>query len=152
LTIRPMVERDLDRVCAIEQAVFPVPWSRRSFRHELRDVPNSCLWVAEAGGSVVGYLISWLIEDELHIGNIAVAPGRQGGGVGTSLLGRSLVAAAESGATSATLEVRVGNARAIDLYTRFGFEPVAIRKGYYSNDGEDAMVMMKDMAHRGKKR
>jgi ribosomal-protein-alanine N-acetyltransferase len=140
-----MVEPDLARVCEIEEAVFPVPWSRSSFEHELREVRNSVLWVAVAKGSVIGYLISWLIEDELHIGNVAVEPGMQGGGVGAKLMRKSLRDAAGNGASSATLEVRFSNARAIELYERFGFRPVAIRKRYYSNDGEDALVMMKDL-------
>jgi ribosomal-protein-alanine N-acetyltransferase len=141
--IRSMKRSDLNRVCEIEEKVFPCPWSREAFEAEL--APDRCAfpWVAERDGRVVAYMISWLVEDELHIGNIAVEPSAQGEGVGQSLFTSCLDRAAERGVTRATLEVRVSNARAIALYERHGFVPVAMRMGYYSNDGEDAVVMLK---------
>jgi ribosomal-protein-alanine N-acetyltransferase len=141
LRIRRMAARDLDRVLAIEHAVFPAPWSRASFEGELRG-RNSVPWVAERDGEVVGYLISWRVADELHIGNIAVAPAVQRRGVGRRLLAHSLDDARAGGAAFATLEVRVSNDRAIALYESFGFRPVAMRRRYYSDTGEDALVMM----------
>jgi ribosomal-protein-alanine N-acetyltransferase len=147
--IRPMKARDLDRVCEIEEEVFPMPWSRSAFEVEL--APDRCAfpWVAELDGRVVAYLISWLVEDELHVGNIAVAPSLQGGGIGRDLFSYCLGRAVEQGVCRATLEVRVSNARAIALYESYGFIPVAIRKGYYSDSGEDAVVMLKTISREG---
>lgn len=141
--IRPMEGRDLNRVCEIEEEIFPMPWSRSAFETEL--APDRCAfpWVAEKDGEVVAYLISWLVEDELHVGNIAVAPALQGSGIGRALFAYCLARAIERGVRNATLEVRASNARAIALYESHGFIPVALRKGYYSDSGEDAVVMLK---------
>jgi ribosomal-protein-alanine N-acetyltransferase len=134
---------DLDRVCAIEEEIFPMPWSRASFESELATDRCAFPWVAEKEGNVVAYLVSWLVEDELHVGNIAVAPSQQGEGVGRALFAHCLERAFERGVTRATLEVRVSNARAIALYEDHGFIPVALRKRYYSDTDEDALVMLK---------
>ncbi len=143
LTIRRMRAADIDAVVEIERAVFPMPWSRRCFENELADGSRSLSWVAERDGAVVGYLVSWLVEDELHIGNVAVAPAAQCAGVGRSLLKNALEDAEERGVSCATLEVRMSNARAIGLYSKLGFIPVAMRKRYYSDNGEDALVMIR---------
>lgn len=142
-TVRPMLGTDVDRVCEIEQAVFARPWSRRSFESEVSGDPCSLPWVAEDDGVVVGYLIAWHVVDELHIGNLGVAPDRQGRGVASSLLAVALTAAAERGIEYAALEVRVSNERAIRLYERFGFRGVAIRKAYYEDNGENALIMLR---------
>ncbi len=142
LLIRPMATADLDGVLAIEHAVFPAPWPRASFEGELAG-SSSAPCVAERGGVVVGYLISWRVGDELHIGNIAVAPAAQREGIGRELLRFCLAAAASRGIAYATLEVRESNDQAIRLYETFGFRPVALRRRYYSDTGEDALVMMK---------
>lgn len=143
VSFRPLARGDLDRVCAIEEAVFPMPWSRDSFEAEVSDTSTSFHWVAEEGGRVVAYLISWLIEDELHIGNVAVAPARQGRGIGPALFDYCLGRAAARGVARATLEVRASNERAMSLYESRGFIPVAVRRGYYCDTGEDAIVMLK---------
>jgi ribosomal-protein-alanine N-acetyltransferase len=139
---------DLDRVLVIEHAVFPAPWTRRAFEAELKG-GASVPWVAERGGEVVGYLVSWRVADELHIGNIAVTPALQGRGIGRTLLEFCLRDAESGGAAYATLEVRVSNERAISLYETFHFRPVAMRRGYYSDTGEDALVMMKHFVGAG---
>jgi len=138
-----MAKGDLDAVCAIEQVVFSRPWARASFETEVSGDPRSLSWVADDRGAVVGYLVAWHVVDELHIGNLAVAPGTQGEGVGALLLARALADAADRGIEHAALEVRVGNERAIRLYERFGFEAVAIRKAYYEDNGENALVMFR---------
>ena len=147
--IRRLRRGDLGQVCRIEEEVFPMPWSRESFENELSDNGVSFSWVLESGGAVVGYLISWLVEDELHIGNIAVAPELQGSGLGRDLLERCLGEAAATGVSRATLEVRVTNERAIALYEKHGFRPIAFRRRYYSDTGEDALVMLKDFPQKG---
>jgi ribosomal-protein-alanine N-acetyltransferase len=138
-----MTQTDLDAVCAIEQAVFANPWSRASFEREVSGDPRSLPWVADDRGAVVGYLVAWHVVDELHVGNLAVAPGTQGEGVGALLLATALADAADRDIEHAALEVRVSNERAIRLYERFGFEGVAIRKAYYEDNGESALVMFR---------
>jgi len=147
--IRKMNGSDLDRICEIEQVIFTMPWSREAFECELE--PDRCAfpWVAEKDGEVVGYLISWLVEDEVHVGNIAVLPELQGEGVGKRLFSHCLSRAAALGVVRATLEVRVSNERAIALYESHGFIPVAMRKRYYSDTGEDAIVMLKTFSEEG---
>lgn len=148
LTIRPLAATDIDRVCQIEEAVFSMPWSRESFEGELEDDGTAFSWVAEQGGELVAYFVAWLIEDELHIGNIAVAPSSRRRGIAGRLLTYCLARAVERGVSLATLEVRVSNASAIALYEGHGFQPVAVRRGYYSDNGEDAIVMLRTFLSR----
>jgi ribosomal-protein-alanine N-acetyltransferase len=143
VSIRPMEARDLDRVCEIEEEIFPSPWSRTSFEEELASDRCAFPWVAEKGGGGAAHKVSGLGGGELHLGNIAVAPPLQGSGIGRALFAHCLARAVERGVSRATLEVRVSNARAISLYESHGFIPVAIRKSYYSDTGEDAVVMLK---------
>lgn len=143
--IRAMGPYDLDAVCAMEEEIFPAPWSRGAFEQEVAGDPTSISWVAEADGIVVGYLVSWLVADELYIGNVAVARSRRSVGIGVALLEHALGEGESRGARCATLEVRVSNARAIRLYERLGFRSVAIRKRYYSDNREDGLVMMNDL-------
>lgn len=117
-----------------------VGWSPRSFEAEF-DNPVSRLWVAECDGRGVGFIVTWFVGDEVHILNVAVDPGWRRRGIGGGLVQRVLEAAAEAGAAFVTLEVRVGNAPAIGLYERMGFVLVGRRKGYYQDNGEDALLL-----------
>jgi ribosomal-protein-alanine N-acetyltransferase len=148
LTIRPLAATDIDRVCQIEEAVFSMPWSRESFESELEDDGTAFSWVAELEGDVIAYFVAWLVADELHIGNIAVIPSSRRRGVGHRLLTYCLARAVERGVRLATLEVRVSNAPAIALYENQGFRPVAMRRRYYSDNGEDAIVMLRTFPSR----
>lgn len=141
--VRPMARADLDRVCEIEQTVFALPWSRKSFESEVSGDPCSLSWVAEEDGRVVGYLVAWHVADELHIGNLAVSPASQGRGIAAGLLSGALAGAAKRGIEYAALEVRVSNERAIRLYERFEFRGIAIRKAYYEDNGENALIMIR---------
>ncbi len=145
---RAMKLGDLDDVCAIEMELFPIPWSRQAFEADLKRSPPTLALVVEEQGRVVGYIIGWIIEDEFHIGNVAVTARRQGRGVAKRLLTEGIRIACEQGVRLATLEVRSSNERAIGLYERYGFRPVAIRRGYYSDNGEDAIVMLADVGER----
>lgn len=145
LRVRRMTEEDLGPVCRIEESVFRTPWSRESFRREVSEVQNALPLVVEEAGAVIAYSVSWVILDELHVGNLAVEPGRQGRGIGTALLLESIRLAGAAGATRASLEVRISNEGAIRLYERHGFRPIALRKRYYSDNGEDAVVMMAEI-------
>jgi len=109
--------------------------------------PGSYFVVFRLNSMVVGYGGFWLVVDEAHITNIAVHPHYRRQGYGTMILRHLLEAAASRHAIMATLEVRESNAVALNLYRKFGFRPVAIRKHYYSDSGEDAIVMLKDGLH-----
>lgn len=146
IDVREMRAEDIDGVLAIEQAVFPTPWPRECFEREVDGDERSLSCVALSDGAVAGYVVSWVVADELHIANLAVAAGLRRSGLATELVRRSLAAAVARGVRFATLEVRASNDGAIRLYERFGFMPVAMMKGYYPDNGEDAVVMMAVLA------
>lgn len=141
LAVAPMRRRDLRHVMAIEQAVFPEPWSLAIFTSELALRKGRAYRVARVGRTVVGYFGLMLVEDEAHVTTVAVAPGQQHRGVGTALLLHAVRISLAEGARHLSLEVAAGNQRAQALYRRFGFAPVGVRKGYYQLTGEDAFVM-----------
>lgn len=148
--LRRMRRSDIDQVHALEESIFPTPWTRKSYEFELERNPASEQWVIEAWAEhnewiVIAYSVCWQLGDELHIANLAVAPKFRRRGLGRRLLHHVLVRAAERGMKSATLEVRSGNQAARALYTSFGFEVVGRRKRYYSNNHEDALLMQ--LAH-----
>lgn len=139
--------RDVPAVHRLEELIFPTPWSLNSYMFELEQNPASHQWVAEARGphgpEIAAYAVCWLLGgDEFHIANIAVAPGYRRTGLGRRLLQHILAAGAQLGARSAALEVRASNLAAQTLYTQFGFEVVAVRKGYYQDNHEDAWLMV----------
>lgn len=146
LSIERMGLEDLDEVLAIEQVSFSNPWSRQAFAYELRENRVANLWVVRApddsGPSrIVAYLGLWLIGDEVHVTNFAVDPARRHRGIGRHLLGTLLEHYRQQGATRAALEVRAGNEGARRLYEGFGFRQIGLRKGYYFDTGEDALLM-----------
>ena len=140
--IRRMRTDDLDAVTAIEAATFARPWSRESFRQELERNVAARYLVAETEGQVVGYAGAWVILDESHITNIAVAEAFWGRGIGKALTQALLQYISNLGACYATLEVRVSNERAQRLYKSLGFVSVGKRKRYYEDNGEDAFLMV----------
>ncbi len=140
VTARPMTHDDIAAVVQIEKLCFGDRWTASSFAAEL-DNPTSTYIVAEKDGQVVGYAGFWLILEEAHITTIAVHPGSQGQKIGEQLLLRLIQVAAERGAKWMTLEVRVGNVVAQRLYEKYGFTSLGKRRGYYQDDGEDALVM-----------
>jgi len=147
IEIRPMTEGDLDEIMQIERKSFPTPWSRRLFERELL-LPYAHAFVAlEAPvDRVVGYLCFWLVEGETHILNLAVHPESRRRGIGSLLLRHGLDYCRERGAREITLEVRRSNYKAISLYRRFHFEPEGVRLRYYSDSGEDAVIMTLHLA------
>lgn len=143
--IRPerMRAEDVPEIAEIEREVFGDPWSPDSFLAEVERNPEIG-WpvvVRDESGPVLAYAVVWFIVDEIHIGNIAVRAKGQGRGVGRALLAAVLEEGARRGMTYATLEVRPSNARALALYESFGFRRVALRKQYYRNNREDALVL-----------
>ena len=144
-SIERMRAEHLDRVAAIEQEVFSDPWPRSAFASEVMDQRISCPVVVLEKGDVVGYLVAWFVADEVHLGNIAVASSCQKRGIGQRMLDYLVDLAHERKARFVTLEVRESNVTAQRLYTRNGYRPVAIRKRYYRDTQEDAIVMVKTL-------
>lgn len=141
LTIRRMTAEDLDAVHALDERSFVNPWPRRSFEFELYENRASAQWVAELDGVLAGVIVTWLLAEEAHIATIAVQPELRRGGIAARLLCAALQALAAEGARTAALEVRASNEPALRLYRRFGFVEVGQRKGYYQDNGEDAILM-----------
>ena len=142
VVIRRMGREDLDAVTSIEEATFAIPWSRESFRQELERNVAARYLVAEFRGQVVGYAGAWIILDESHITNIAVAEPYRGRGIGRRLTLALLQYLSNLGACYATLEVRVSNERAQNMYKSLGFVSVGKRKRYYEDNQEDAFLMV----------
>jgi ribosomal-protein-alanine N-acetyltransferase len=135
-------ERDLDAVLAIEAESFTSPWTREMYLAELRNVGVSfCYLARDEAGHALGFCSFWRIVDELHINNLAVLPAYRRRGIGSTLLIYVLQEGARLGAHSATLEVRRSNEDARRLYERFGFAASGVRRAYYTNPVEDAVVM-----------
>ena len=139
--IAAMRVEDIPAVHAVELASFPVPWPAYAFRQELETNRLARYLDARVDGEVVGYGGLWLMVDEAHVTTFAVLPEHRRGGIGSQLLLALVELAVELSASVATLEVRISNAPARRLYERFGFRPVGVRPHYYSDNGEDALIM-----------
>lgn len=139
-----MRRRHLRGVMEIERAVYTRPWSPHLFTAEMADTTHRCYLVAREGAAVVGYGGVICYDGEAHVTNIAVHPDRQRAGVGGRLLHDLLVGALGLGAETVALEVRVTNWGAQRLYASFGLRPIGIRRGYYQDVGEDALIMWAD--------
>jgi ribosomal-protein-alanine N-acetyltransferase len=145
VTIRSLQLRDLAAIEAIERDSYSTPWSRSMFAGELSKASSVCLGAHEEDtGELVGYLIVSRYVDAWHVMNIAVDPNRRRAGVATALLEHLFDVTAGDGRRGYTLEVRVSNQAAIDLYQRLGFQPRGIRRGYYTDNREDALIMWRD--------
>ncbi len=160
----PFVVRVMDRshipgALEIERASYPAPWSESVFINEMTS-GNSVAIVAlagdtgetgeagdtgETGRKVAGYLVGWIVADQVHIANIAVAAGHRRRGAGILMMNWLLEESVRRGCVSSSLEVRESNLAARAMYTRLGYRAVAIRKAYYSNPREDAVVMLKTL-------
>lgn len=155
INIRRMSSTDLERIRALDHISFSLPWPDSSFKFEVEENEVSRCWVAEtplAEGSmyIVAMIVAWLIVDEVHIATLAVDPAFRRQGIAQRLLAFTLIDAVRSGAACSFLEVRAGNLAARRLYSLFGYEEVGIRKRYYQDNGEDAVMMnleKLDLAH-----
>ena len=135
---------DLDQIIAIENISFPSPWPMRLFEKQI-EAQNSYKRVVRFSGSVVAYIVTWTIYDEVHILNIAVHPDFRNIGLGEILLRDCLSYSYAKGLRLAVLEVRISNKSAIRLYEKIGFKTMRVRKKYYTDTGEDAYVMMYEL-------
>jgi ribosomal-protein-alanine N-acetyltransferase len=138
-------EDQIDAVLAIEEASFTNPWTRAMYLTELGNRSVSfCFLARDRSGQAIGFCSFWRVLDELHINNLAVLPEHRRLGVASRLLAFVLQEGARMGARRATLEVRVSNAPARLLYERFGFTVAGIRRDYYTNPVEDALILWHD--------
>ncbi len=141
LRIEEMRLSDIADVQAIERASFTSPWPPQAYRSELETNRLATYLVARIDGTVVAYGGIWMMVDEAHITTFAVHPAWRRRRIGERLLITLLDTSLERGAREATLEVRLSNLPARRLYEKYGFRPVGLRPRYYSDDGEDALVM-----------
>lgn len=141
IRIEPMLRSHLDRVLEIENACFPRPWSRSLFLSELAMTATRAYFTAKLDGEIVGFGGMLMAGDECHITNVSVDPDWQRRGIAKHILLALVEEAITRGARSITLEVREGNVAGQRLYERFGFKPVGVRKNYYIETREDALVM-----------
>jgi [ribosomal protein S18]-alanine N-acetyltransferase len=146
IELRRLTLHDLDEIELIERAVYPTPWSRSMFAGELAKPSSLCLGAfdSERAGALVGYLVVSRYVDAWHIMNLAVHTVYRRRRVASQLLDELFEVTAGDSRRGYTLEVRVSNTSAIALYERFGFEASGIRRGYYTDNREDALIMWKD--------
>ena len=141
LSIRKMTLEDIPAVVALDQTSFSLPWPERSFRYEVAENPAARCWVTEIDQRLAAMLVGWLLVDEIHIATIATHPDFRRQGIGRRLLAHALQRAMDEGAQSSFLEVRASNLAAQELYRQFGYEATGLRKRYYKDNDEDAILM-----------
>jgi [ribosomal protein S18]-alanine N-acetyltransferase len=147
IELRNLRLRDLAPIERIERTSYPTPWSRSMFAGELTKSSSVCLGAYDTEtetNELVGYLIISRYVDAWHVMNVAVAPSYRGRGIATKLLERLFELTAGDGRRGYTLEVRVSNNAAIRLYEKLGFKARGVRRGYYTDNREDALIMWKD--------
>lgn len=147
--IRPMVLKDLESVLQIEKASFPTPWTRNMFQQELDLSFSRHLVVSrvdtEGKGEIIAYIIFWIIQDETQLQRIAVKNSNREQGIGSLLIKEMIRICALEGVVKGSLEVRSSNHIAISLYEIFGFVVAGVRKDYYTDTHEDALIMCFDI-------
>jgi len=141
ITFRKANLDDLDGILKVELESFTLPWSREAFYNEFVNNQFAHYFVLEHNGDIIGYCGVWIVIDEAHITNIAISPDYRGLKLGESLMKKMMEYARLHRAYSMTLEVRVTNNIAQSLYRKLGFQDGGIRKGYYTDNHEDALVM-----------
>jgi ribosomal-protein-alanine N-acetyltransferase len=143
IELRTLELSDLDAIETIERSAYRTPWSRSMFASELAK-PRSMSIAALDDGQLVGYLVISRYVDAWHVMNVAVAPSHRRQGIATAMLERLFESTRRDTGRGYTLEVRVSNRDAIRLYERLGFEIRGKRRGYYTDDREDALIMWRD--------
>ena len=146
---RAMRLEDIEQICIIEKEAFPTPWTADAFYNELTTNMFAHYIVIEKDGTLIGYGGMWKVVDEAHVTNIAIRKPYQGQKLGEGILSRLQASAIVSGMNRMTLEVRVSNIVAQNLYKKLGFYAVGTRKGYYSDNNEDAIIMWANLKEQG---
>lgn len=139
--IREMEQPDIESVMYVDASSFPMPWPRDIFERELKENDFAYYYVLLDGEKIIGYVGLWMIFDEAQITNIAILPEYRGKRLGTKIFKKAIEVAIQSGMKTLSLEVRLSNIAAQKMYRNFGLVPGGIRKNYYTDNGEDAMVM-----------
>ena len=140
--VRPLEVPDLDAVVGIETEAFTTPWQKETFAGLIDRDGVELLVMTQENEGVIGYAVLWCILDQGELANLAITPALRRSGLGSHLLRQVMRVAKEGGVEKLFLEVRESNQAAIDLYHRFGFNDVGLRRGYYQNPKEDARVML----------
>lgn len=143
VTFEPMRVEHLDAIEELEKKSFPTPWPRQTFEFEILYNDLAEYVVAMHEGKVIGYGGAWMVLDEAHVTNVAVHPDYRGMKIGKALMLELMRRAVARGARCMTLEVRPSNTVARQLYARLGFVEAGVRKGYYQDNDEDAIIMWK---------
>lgn len=138
---RKMTIHEVDAVYEIEKQSFTLAWTKEAFEQEMLKNEFAYYVLAETAEGIVGYCGMWLVMDEAHITNIAISPKERGKKFGEALMREAMETAKAQGARLMTLEARVSNIAALNLYKKLGFQNGGIRKGYYTDNQEDAIVM-----------
>lgn len=141
IKFEPMRYAHIPSVLEIEHRAFTTPWTAEMFRQEVQDNQLSRSYVVRSGERLVGYFVAWFLQDEVHLLNIAVHEDYQRRGIGRRMMRYLLELASFERKNMVTLEVRESNEGAIELYRSFGFTPVGIRREYYQDDKENALLM-----------
>ena len=141
----PLGDADIDEMVAIENCIFPYPWTRGNFVDSVAS--GYSVWGCRVAGELVGYFVLMIAVDEAHLLNISVAGKRQRMGFGARLLEWAMTSAQQAGASSLLLEVRPSNRSALALYRQFGFRQIGLRRGYYpaAEGCEDALVLRREL-------
>jgi ribosomal-protein-alanine N-acetyltransferase len=147
LAIEEMREEDIPVVQAIEKEIFLTPWPRNAYQREITQNRSAAYLVIRRDGEVLAYGGLWKMYDEAHITTVGVRRAEQGKGYGVVLMAALIQRAYQMGTRWMTLEVRPSNEAAIHLYEKFGFKVIGRRRGYYTDNGEDAVVMWSDSIH-----
>lgn len=149
ITLRRLELGDLDAIERIEKASYPTPWSRSMFTSELAKPSSHSLAAVAPDGELAGYLILSRYVDAWHVMNVAVAPEHRRRGIASAMLERLFDVTRDDARRGYTLEVRVSNTAAIRLYESFDFRPCGVRRGYYTDNREDALIMWRDADRAG---
>ncbi len=143
IKVVPMQEEHIEGVLAVEEASFSIPWSRKDFEREIKENKMAIYFVAMDEDKIVGYAGMWHVVTEGHITNVAVLYEYRRQGIGELLMQNLELMAKEREMIGITLEVRINNEPAQRLYHKYGFRPEGIRKNYYADTHEDAVIMWK---------
>lgn len=148
-SIRDARISDVSDIALLERLSFPIPWSRESIRHDIEENDNAVVLVSETNGTFSGYIDVWFVAGEGQVNNIAVMPEMRGKHVGLRLMNAMMERLSDLNAHCMILEVRESNLTAICLYKKLGFKEEGVRKRYYSDNDENALIMKKELNVQG---